>query len=255
MEWHHWQPERDLEPKSKKVETEPSLKRLMDLDAFFQAQHDVDKSTKNEKTVEFVKTEKASSNSKVRGNYRSYAPQQIQELLDLVIEQGMSARQAGLSVGIAVRTAQHYVKLYKDDEEKRLPGVVRAKKGGVSKKLNAQHTSFLIDFYEKKNAAAVLWEARDALLSAFPDLGSISLSSLHYHLTKHASLTLKKLEKLVKARNADTTLEQRKEKVLQWKADREMSWEENCVFIDEAGFNLHIRRNFGRSKRGLPAES
>ncbi|KAI9337651.1 hypothetical protein BD770DRAFT_415580 [Pilaira anomala] len=50
----------------------------------------------------------------------AYRPLQIQELLDLVIEQGMSARQAGLTVGIVVTTAQHYVKQYKDDDEKRL---------------------------------------------------------------------------------------------------------------------------------------
>lgn len=31
-----------------------------------------------------------------------------------------------------------------------------------------------------------------------------------------------------------------------------MDWHENCVFIDEACFNMHIRRNFGRSKRGVP---
>lgn len=33
-----------------------------------------------------------------------------------------------------------------------------------------------------------------------------------------------------------------------------MDWLRNCVFIDEAGFNMHIRRNFGRSKRGLPTK-
>ena len=112
-----------------------------------------------------------------------------------------------------------------------------------------------INWLAWKNAAAVLWEPRDALLSAFLDIGSISPSSLHYHLTKHASLTLKKLRELAKARNTDTTLQQRKERVLQWKEDEEMIWEENCVFIDEASFNTHIRRNFGRrSKIGQPAK-
>ena len=31
-----------------------------------------------------------------------------------------------------------------------------------------------------------------------------------------------------------------------------MNWHEKCVFIDEAGFNMYIRRNFGRPKRGTP---
>ena len=34
-----------------------------------------------------------------------------------------------------------------------------------------------------------------------------------------------------------------------------MNWHKNCVFIDEAGFNMHIRRNFSRSKRGMPAKA
>jgi hypothetical protein len=29
----------------------------------------------------------------------------------------------------------------------------------------------------------------------------------------------------------------------------------SCVFIDEAGFNLHIKRNVGRSKKGTPAKT
>ncbi|KAG2215780.1 hypothetical protein INT45_001783 [Circinella minor] len=28
-----------------------------------------------------------------------------------------------------------------------------------------------------------------------------------------------------------------------------------CIFIDEAGFNMHIKRNFGHSKRGTPAKA
>ncbi|CEP09902.1 hypothetical protein [Parasitella parasitica] len=28
----------------------------------------------------------------------------------------------------------------------------------------------------------------------------------------------------------------------------------NCVFVDEAGFNMHLRGNFGRSIKGTPAK-
>ncbi|KAI9476580.1 MAG: hypothetical protein EXX96DRAFT_577648 [Benjaminiella poitrasii] len=41
----------------------------------------------------------------VRGPCHSYTPIQIQELLDLIIEQEMFARKAGLTVGIVVRMA------------------------------------------------------------------------------------------------------------------------------------------------------
>ncbi|KAI9265642.1 hypothetical protein BY458DRAFT_221928 [Sporodiniella umbellata] len=177
-------------------------------------------------------------NSKVRGFYRSYNPEQIQKLLDLVIEGGLSARKAGMMVGIVERTAQHYVKLYRDDEEKRLPGL-RKPRIKWHMKLEPQHTDFLCTFYGE-NPEAVLWQARESLLQDFPEIKSISLSGLHKHLVQHASLTLKKLKRVVTARAAHNNLNLRKERVLEWKADKNMDWE---------------NRNFGRSKRGTPAKT
>lgn len=40
-----------------------------------------------------------------------------------------------------------------------------------------------------------------------------------------------------------------------WKADQAMNWHNSRIFIDEARFNMHIRRKFGRSKRGIPAKA
>ena len=37
-----------------------------------------------------------------------------------MIEEGKSAKDAALITGINIRTAQHYIKKYKDDEEKML---------------------------------------------------------------------------------------------------------------------------------------
>ncbi|GAA5815200.1 hypothetical protein MFLAVUS_008706 [Mucor flavus] len=206
----------------------------------------------NEDTKSKVSSVKVSA-TKTRGFYRSYTSEQIQELLDLVIETGISARKAGMMVSIVERTAQHYVKLYRDDEEKRLPGSRKLRTKWYTK-LELRHTNFLCDLYEKK-PEAVLWEARDSLLQAYPEIKSISLSGLHKHLIQHASLTLKKLERIVTARAALNNLTLRRERVLEWKSDKNMNWNNNCVFIDEAGFNMHIRRNFGRSKRGTPAKT
>jgi transposase len=262
LEWHEWQ--LGVDEKKPVKEAEPDIKRIMDFgsfQAFLKYSQETPIASQQEATTSQQVVEsklrtasKTTTAKKTRGPYRSYSALQVQELLDLVIEQGMSARQAGLTVGIVVRTAQHYVKTYKDDEEKRLPGTKKVSRlGGNNRKLEPKHTDFLCQYYDTA-AAAVLWEARDALLSAFPDIQSITLSGLHKHLVQHASLTLKKLDKIVAARNSENTLKQRRERVLEWMGDKEMNWFGNCVFIDEAGFNMHIRRNFGRSKRGLPAK-
>ena len=100
---------------------------------------------------------------KSRGAYRDYSSQQIQELIDLMICCGMSARQAGLSTGIVIRTAQHYVRQYRLKEDPEwLPGKKDSHIGGNNRKLTEDHTKFLMEFYDN-NASAVLWEARDAL--------------------------------------------------------------------------------------------
>lgn len=95
---------------------------------------------------------KASTSVKIspraRCPYRSYTGLQIQELLDLTIELGMSARGAGLIIGIKERIAQYYVE--------RLPGQKkRSYQGGNNRKFDKVHTDFLCSFYDEK-ADAVL---------------------------------------------------------------------------------------------------
>ncbi|KAG1143384.1 hypothetical protein G6F37_012093 [Rhizopus arrhizus] len=66
---------------------------------------------------------------------------------------------------------------------------------------------------------------------------------------------MKKLEKISVARNSEETLKKRKDPILQWLADKEMVFENNCVFLDEVGFNLHMTCTRGWSKKGVPAET
>jgi hypothetical protein len=67
---------------------------------------------------------------KVRGSYRRYTAYQTEKLFELVIEEGKTTKDAALMIGINIRTAQHYIKKYDDDEEKCLPV-------GCSKKFSA----------------------------------------------------------------------------------------------------------------------
>jgi hypothetical protein len=56
------------------------------------------------------------------------------------------------------------------------------------------------------------------------------------------------------ARNSDRVLKLRRERIEEWEANPELDYRKNCVFIDEAGFNLHTQRNYGRSRKGTPAK-
>jgi hypothetical protein len=69
---------------------------------------------------------------KPRGPYWRYTAHQIDQLFDYVIEQGKTAKDAALLTRINIRTAQHYIRKYSDDEERRLP--VSGRKPGAGRK-------------------------------------------------------------------------------------------------------------------------
>ena len=63
-----------------------------------------------------VKDTKVNRDTKPRGCYRRYNFDRVEKLFDLMIEQATTAKEAALMTGINIRTAQHYVKKYKDVE-------------------------------------------------------------------------------------------------------------------------------------------
>jgi transposase len=189
---------------------------------------------------------------KLRWPYRRYAAHQIERLFYYVIEQGKTAKDAALLTGINIRTAQHYSRKYNDDEERRLPVSGRKPGAGLMAKLTDCHSQFLIGYVDE-HPAAILLDIRKALREAFPEI-SISISALHRHLVQKCKLTLKKLEKIPAARNSERVLKLRRERIEEWEAIPELAFGKNCVFIDEAGFNLHTQRNYGRSRKGTPAK-
>jgi len=85
--------------------------------------------------------------------------------------------------GINVRTAQHYIKTYNDDDERRLPKSGRKPGAGRKPKLTDDHSQFLI-CYADEHPTAILLDIRRALCAAFPEV-SISISALHRHLLKN----------------------------------------------------------------------
>ncbi|KAI9270256.1 hypothetical protein EDC94DRAFT_343139 [Helicostylum pulchrum] len=95
------------------------MKKLLDLksyQAYRQTLENDHPEAEAQITVEIengLKQRKKKAPAKVREAYRSYSPEQVQELLDIVIEQGLSAKKAGEIIGIVERTAQHYVKTYR----------------------------------------------------------------------------------------------------------------------------------------------
>ena len=160
--------------------------------------------------------------------------------MDLVIEQGLSARKTGFIVGIVERIAQHYVKQYKDDNEKRLPGQKKSRVLHQRSLSRVIQTFFAVTL--TRSLKQYFGKQGMHCLKSFPSIQSLNLSSLHRHLLRHASLTLKKLEPGVAARTAQRTLELRREGVLKWLGHSNMNQTQSCISINETGFDMHIHK-------------
>ncbi|KAI8354534.1 hypothetical protein BD560DRAFT_476574 [Blakeslea trispora] len=132
---------------------EQSLKKLLNLAVYETARNEENKKQQTKNSEPNEPTIESKSEAKVKGPYRSYAFEPIQGLLDFVIEQGLSARKAELIVEISKSTAQHYVRQYKEDNEKCLSG--QKKQGAPSKKLEPGYTDFLCSYFDKKPEAVL----------------------------------------------------------------------------------------------------
>ena len=103
-----------------------------------------------------------------------------------------------------------------------------------------EYTQFLIKCVDS-NAVSTVDLAIDELCKAFLDL-RISVNAVYKHMRTKYNLTLKRAEILRKERDSDTTIRKRKLYIEKCK-ENNADYQKNCVFIDEAGFNLHSMRN------------
>ncbi|KAG1056191.1 hypothetical protein G6F43_001897 [Rhizopus delemar] len=158
-----------------------------------------------------------------------------------------SGRSAG---GINERTAQKWAKKLKEDKdrnifEKQTNLVNRAKP-----QLDDRHKLHLLNFYDDCPQVRIV-DAIDFLTQKFSDL-SVKKSIVHNFLKAECNLSFKKLTTQPAARNNPVKIQDRMDWVLKWSAT-DMNYLENCVFVDESGFNINMRPPSGWSLKGKSA--
>ncbi|KAG1576847.1 hypothetical protein G6F46_005497 [Rhizopus delemar] len=164
----------------------------------------------------------------------------------------------GEKYGIPVSTLKSWVKAAKEASKKEEALEVdnaieeQPKKNQHLRKLKKEHTKFLEEFTDN-NPVVTLDQMVNALSDKFESF-SISKSGVDKHLKESCSYTLKRITKTSAKRNSSDVIELRFRAVETWIKDSNISFMQNCIFIDEAGFNLHIVRSQDRSKKGEPAE-
>ncbi|KAF9339298.1 hypothetical protein BGX26_009380 [Mortierella sp. AD094] len=112
--------------------------------------------------------------------------------------------------------------------------------------MSIEHTHFLEDFLDRY-PLSTLREAHRALRDTFPDLG-VSLSTVYSHVKDVCEYTLKRIRKISDRRNDADILDQREAFAERTQGEILEQFRSKTVFIDEAGFNLHLIREYGWSK-------
>ncbi|EIE90001.1 hypothetical protein RO3G_14712 [Rhizopus delemar RA 99-880] len=183
---------------------------------------------------------------------------QMYEVFNTEVSNQVQEPQVGEKYAIPVSTLKSWVKAAKEASKKEEALEVddaieeQPKKNQHLRKLEKEHTKFLEEFIDN-NPVVTLDQMVDALSDKFEGL-SISKSGVDKHLKESWSYTLKRITKIPAKRNSPDVIELRFRAVEAWIKDSNISFMQNCIFIDEAGFNLHTVKSQGRSKKGEPAK-
>lgn len=153
------------------------------------------------------------------------------------------------NLGINPRTAMRWWKHYQET------GEVAYKKSqynlGRLASFTFEHEQYIQKIIEEDSQFCAD-DIIDPLTSQFEDF-KISKSQMNHHLRNNMLISIKKPTFDPKVRNSEDNLQTRYEWFMKWK-DSNLDYTNNCVFIDEAGFNINMRNNWVRSVVGTPAQ-
>lgn len=184
-----------------------------------------------------VKVAKAPVNS----TYINYDDHTREKFIDRMIEgpvrRGRVAEVAR-QFGIAYNTANRWWKLYNETCE--IPYKKSEKNVGRPSFFSDEHEQHIEEIVEQ-NPQICADNIIDSLTHKFEGF-SISKSQMNHHLRNNMFITVKRPTFEAKIRNSIDNLQTRYEWFMKWK-DSDIDFDKNCVFIDEASFNINMRNN------------
>lgn len=160
------------------------------------------------------------------------------------------AAPSGRQAGINERTAQAWAKRLKEDPEWNIYEKDTNKVNREGSQLQDAHKEYLYNFFDeypqanRQDAVYSLTEAFDGLNLKKTVVGDFILHD--------CNLSIKKATLHPVARNSSAHIQARFDWVTEW-SKTDMDYLQNCVFVDEAGFNINMRSPHARPVRGTPA--
>jgi hypothetical protein len=123
--------------------------------------------------------------------------------------------------------------------------------GDLRRVIHEEHREFIIQTVDDDNDIT-LEELKDKFLDHFSKIRNIGVSTLCRFLKDVERITLKRSTPMEEKRNDPNTLLKRKEFVMSLQPEG-ILYNQNCIFIDEAGFTVNMVKGRARAKEGEPA--
>ncbi|KAG2214156.1 hypothetical protein INT45_002646 [Circinella minor] len=136
---------------------------------------------------------------------------------------------------------------------KAAPAAHKAQTNKVNQKqqqLQEEHKQHLIEFFDEY-PQATRQNAVDSLMESFQNF-NLKTTSVRNFILHEYNLTVKRVTLHSLSRNSSHNLEKRYDWVKKY-INTDMNYLQNCVFVDETGFNINMRQPYARSISGTPA--
>ena len=169
-----------------------------------------------------------------------------QRIIELVANKGKQHKEVAAIFGLPRTTVTSIVSTFR--KQNRMNAVPR--KGHKKRLLTRRQEKAVVHIVKQQNDITLqdIQQTVESDTNTFSNISSISLATI-YRILKRNKITMKNLDFVPVSRNTPDTIEKRYTYV------REMirSSGQNFIYLDESGFNLHIRRRRGRNTIGRRA--
>ncbi|KAG1140088.1 hypothetical protein G6F37_011249 [Rhizopus arrhizus] len=109
-----------------------------------------------------------------------------------------------------------------------------------------EHKAYVLDLIDDDLQATVC-DTVESLTKSFKEF-SLTKSAIHKHMNETCNLSVKKPHFESEKRNSPENLRERYEWFMKWK-DSDIDFTKNCIFIDESGFHINMRKNYAWSRK------
>lgn len=198
-----------------------------------------------------VRMKEASVRKERDTEYNVYTEKDRLLYLYFVFEKGMKNKQAAEAANVNPHTARKWKQKYQQNPEEYVPyKLTNLVPSRPVSQLDDRHKDRLVKFFDE-NKRATIEDAVKELTQNFENL-EIKKSRVAEFMKNECNLSIKVISRHPTARNSTAVIEKRAVWVKEW-LEKGMVYLQNCVFLDESGFDINMTRERAWSLRGEPA--